>query len=626
MAEFPRSLKPNLDNIPILGESRPHEVPNGLQATLQQIVDDVITGLGCVGAMVATLEANNTLPVRAYAVDIAPGLIKQLEERLGASFIGPRSVAYLDDKKFKDNLGVRAVKGNNGRPEKFIVSDNLYDLFRPVVSKPLSFLAQQTTGIKQVIAVPFFLENEVVGNLFAATRNEFSTRDINFLIAFGHQAATAIQSQRRLAEAQALESIIFDLQASLTDENRAFKVITDAVVEKLGYLAAAVAPRIGHMLPVRAYTVNSNLISQDFVDTWQHRLGFELLGDRAVAYLDHEGYAEQLSARAIKSGQVQISDSLYDLVRPVIPQLPTLTIQKLLGIKQVISIPFFLEGEAIGNLYVVSQRNRFSLREQEVLKAFGQHAAISIRNAQLYRKSENLRETAQIFAKMAFSSAAYVHALRNHVGAFKMFWQIIKPELPKNSQMVGEDIAGRLNQATNILDHLHEPWRQQSDSQIDASKCLHRAVNSVIPNPQTLQARENIAIHLSLAENLPPVHTSPDMLTEAFRVLVKNALEALREKVRTDGKDGGDLWIESRPGPETMVDVLIRDTGIGIKPENLNKIFEIRWSTKDIGMGFGLFWTKDYIEGLGGSIKVESVWQQGTCFCIRLPISANEKP
>ncbi len=613
--------RPHSDTASLPGEHTPPNLPPGLQATLQRIVDDVVAGLGCVGAMVATLEPNNTLPVRAYTVDIAPSLVKQLEERLGISFIGPKSVAYLDDKKFKDNLGVRAVKGNNGHPEKFIISDSLYDLFRPVVNKPLSFLAQRATGIRQVIAVPFFLEDEVVGNLFAAARTEFSPQDIDFLIAFGHQAATAIQSQRRLAEAQALESIIFDLQASLTDENRAFKVITDAVIEKLGYLFAAVAPRIGNTLPVRAYTVNSNIVTQDFIDTWQRRLGFEILGEKAVAYLDREDYAEQLSVRAIKSGQVQISDSLYDLVRPVVPKLPTMTIQKLLGIKQVISIPFFLEGEAIGNLYVVSQRARFSLREQEVLKAFGQHAAISLRNAQLYRKSENLRETAQIFAKMAFSSAANVHALRNHIGAFKVFWQIIKPELTENFRMLGEDITGRLNQAANILDHLHEPWRQQPDSQTDVSQCLQRAINNIVPNQQILKTKENITLHLSLTENLPPVYTSPDMLTEAFRVLLKNAMEAVREKIRKDGRYSGGLWIESRAGHDPTVEVSIHDNGIGIKPENLNRIFEMKWSTKDIGMGFGLFWTKDYIEGLGGNIKVESIWQEGTSFCVRLPIS-----
>jgi signal transduction histidine kinase len=533
-------------------------------------------------------------------------------------------VAYLDDKKFQDNLSVRAVKGNNGQPEKFIISDSLYDLFRPVVNKPLSLLAQQAIGVKQVIAVPFFLEDEVVGNLFAATRTQFSPRDIDFLIAFGYQAATALQSQRRLAEAQALETVIFDLQASLTDETRAFKIITDAAVEGLGYLAALVAPRVGNTLPVRAYTVDSNVITQDFIDTWESRLGFELLGKKAVAYLDQPDFAGQLSVRAIKSGQVQISDSLYDLVRPVVPKFPADTIQKLIGIKQVIAIPFFLEEEAIGNLYVVSQRARFSTREQEVLQALGQHAAISLRNAQLYRNSENLRESAQIFAKMAFSAATNVHALRNHIGAFRMYAQLIKSQLSESSQKMGESIMERLNQAADILDNLHEPWRQQPDSQTDVNQCLSRAIDKIITDRHALASKDGITLHTALADNLPPVHTSPDMLTEAFRVVIKNALEAIREKLRENGREG-HLWVGSRLINNATVEVSIRDNGIGIKAENLSKIFEIKWSTKEIGMGFGLFWTKDYIEGMGGSIKVESDWQEGASFYINLSASPNNK-
>jgi signal transduction histidine kinase len=596
-----------------------------LQETLQQIVDDVVSSLGCVGAMVATLEVNNTLPVRAYSVDIPSDLIGQLEKRLGVGFIGPKSVAYLDGKKgekFKDNLSVRAVRGLNGRPEKFIVSDNLYDLFRPVVNKHLSRLAQQATGIKQVIAIPFFLQDEVVGNLFAAARKEFSAREIDFLTVFGHQAATAIQSQRRLAEAQALESVIFELQASLTDENRAFQIITDAVVERLGYLAAFVAPRIGNTLPVRAYTVDSTLITQEFIDTWQHRLGFELLGHRAVAYLDREDYAEQLSVRAIKSGQVHTSDSFYDLVRPVLPKLPVDTVQKLLSIKQVIAVPFFLKGEAIGNLYVVSWRSKFSVREQEILKAFAQQAAISIRNAQLYRQSEDRREVAQLFAKMAFSSAAYIHALRNHIGTFRMYFQMVKPQITNTSlQTLGDDVVERLNTAADILDNLHEPWHDTPDHPINVNTCLRRAIGKIIPDQDQLKAREGITIHTAFAEGLPPIKTSPDMLTEAFKILVKNALEAIKEKKNSHNRSSGNLWVETGLGDESTVEILLRDDGIGIKPEDLDKIFEMRWSTKEAGMGFGLFWTKDYIEGQGGSIRVDSTWQEGTCFQLNLPLT-----
>jgi len=120
-----------------------------------------------------------------------------------------------------------------------------------------------------------------------------------------------------------------------------------------------------------------------------------------------------------------------------------------------------------------------------------------------------------------------------------------------------------------------------------------------------------------LTTPLPVLQTSPDMLMESFRIILKNAIEALKEH----GKGTG-LWIESRVINPTLIEVVLRDDGIGIKPENVAKIFEMGWSTKQgKGMGFGLFWTKDYIEGLGGSIKVVSIWQQGTAFHLHFPVT-----
>ena len=64
------------------------EVPDispELQAVLQNIVDDVVRTLGCVGAMVAPLEGGNCLRVRAYAVDIESSLVEHLEKTLGVT-------------------------------------------------------------------------------------------------------------------------------------------------------------------------------------------------------------------------------------------------------------------------------------------------------------------------------------------------------------------------------------------------------------------------------------------------------------------------------------------------------------------------------------------------------------
>jgi two-component system nitrogen regulation sensor histidine kinase NtrY len=131
-----------------------------------------------------------------------------------------------------------------------------------------------------------------------------------------------------------------------------------------------------------------------------------------------------------------------------------------------------------------------------------------------------------------------------------------------------------------------------------------------------MENRLGIMVNRLLSPDLPSIKTLPDMLTEAFRVVIKNAVEAIERK----DQSGGELWVETCLSHGT-IDICIRDNGLGIKSENMNRVFEMGWSTKDgKGMGFGLFWTKDYLEGLGGSIRFESVWQEGATFYIRIPV------
>jgi signal transduction histidine kinase len=137
-------------------------------------------------------------------------------------------------------------------------------------------------------------------------------------------------------------------------------------------------------------------------------------------------------------------------------------------------------------------------------------------------------------------------------------------------------------------------------------------------------------VHLVLDPELPPIYTVSDMLTEAFKVLIKNAVEAIETRYSaarawpTAQSDTPaalrELRIESRRIDDTQILVTICDNGLGIRPEHLDDIFEMGWTTKETGLGFGLFWTKDYLEGLGGELVIESVWQHGTTSCVRLPV------
>ncbi|MDM8519122.1 GAF domain-containing sensor histidine kinase [Anaerolineales bacterium HSG6] len=608
-----------------------YDITPELQTLLQHVADDVVKRLGCVGAMVATLESDNSMPVRAYTIDIAPTLFHQLEKRLGATPIGPKSVSYLDDPKFQDNLSVKAVNGSNGTPE-IVVSDRLHDLFVPVVNKPLSDIAQKLSGIKQVIAVPFFLEDEVVGNLFAAARKKFSPQDIDFLTAFGRQAAVAIKSQRHLTETQALERVILALQTNITDETQVLQTIVDAVVKRLNYIGAMVATlESDNSLPVRAYSVN---IAENLLDFLLGKLGVDKIGSHFAAHLDDDRFKKNLCVQAIKGidghpAKSVVSNSLHDLFTPVINRPLSAIAQKMTGIKQVIAVPFSLNDQVVGNLFVATRRQRFSERERDLLATFGQQAAVGIRNARLYRHAEEQRQIAQVFAKMAFSAATNVHALRNHIGGFRTYLSMVKM-FPMLSEEHRNDILestssimNNLNESAEILDSLHEPWRKHQDEPTDVNSCLHNAVrksftkDALDRKAKKVTTQDGITIYKSLADDLPLIQTSPDMLTEAFRIVIKNAGEAL-----TEHKVGDSLWVESRLNVD-MIRVVIRDNGIGISPKNLAKIFEMGWSSKKgKGMGFGLFWTQDYVAGLGGKIRAESREKKGTTFFIDLPLDA----
>lgn len=611
--------KPNLPPVPPL--------PANLQATLQAIVDDVVYSMGCVGGMVATLENGNMLPVRAVRFNIPNPLVEQLTSFAGVNPIGAESVAYLDDRRYRQNLSVRAVIGKQGKPEKCVLSDRLYDLFRPIISEGLADQIQSWVGIKQVVAVPFFLENEVVGNLFAASAELFSERDIEFLIAFGHQAAAALQSQRNLSQLQALERVVFTLQRSMTDETQALQTIVDAVVHHLGYAGAMVATlESDNSLPVRAYAVDLNL---DLLRKLEKRLGVTFVGPHAMVYLDDPRYHNNLSVRAVQGDNGRpirylLSNSLHDLFRPIVNRPLSALAQRVTGIKQVVAVPFFLEDHVVGNLFVASRKVSFSPWEIQLLTSFGQQAAIAIHNARLYRKSEERRQIAQMFARMAFSASTAVHALRNHLGVASSHLQLLQmwPRIPpeKREQLLNNSgmVLDRLHEAAKILDNLHEPWRQSQDSLIDINDCLNWAAREVLPPTYNETVPPALTIHKDLGGALTPVSASADMMTELFRIIIKNGLEAVLEQ---GGQ--GEIWITSyQPTPDSL-EVRILDTGVGIQPKNLQRIFEMGWSTKKgQGMGFGLFWAKDYIEGLGGAIQVESVSGKGTTFIIRLPVTS----
>ncbi len=634
------NVKPNPRKNILSNSNLPTPVPiisPKLQTVLEQVAADVVNHMGCVGAMVATLEGGVALVVRAF------GNIGGMDERrrlpsfshLGK--LGPGVVLPLNDDEYADNLAVRGVLGEDGRIPTYLVTDSLADLYQPFLSRADADVLQEQAGIVQVVVLPFLLNGEVVGSLFAAVTEVLTNRQINVLSAFGRQAAVAIQNQRRLEAIQALEHIVLRLQARMTDEKEVLQTIVQGVVEDFGYTGAMVATlEDGRALPVRAYAVD---LDPAIVAAMEQTVGIGLLGPHAVVYLDDDQYQDNLSVRAVTglNGRPQkylVSDQLYDLFRPLVSADLARQAQDAMGIRQVIAVPFFQVDEVIGNLFVTTNKAQFTEWEISLLTALGQHAAAGLRNARLFREMSEQRRIAQTFGRMAFSTVASAHSLRNHVGNISGYMQLLQllPELDGDRRefilrelpMVVQEIG----KIVNILDNLNEPWQQPTVDMVNVNDSLSRALIEIFPRTPLLRDQAKIitetkvTLHFDLTENLPLIRTAKDMLSEAFRIIIKNAVEAM-----ASGHAAPQIWLETCQAAPNLIEVTIRDNGPGIAAENLAHIFEMGWTTKKgSGMGFGLFWTRDFIEGLGGKLVVSSALGEGTTFVIKLPVTAVPYP
>ena len=155
-------------------------------------------------------------------------------------------------------------------------------------------------------------------------------------------------------------------------------------------------------------------------------------------------------------------------------------------------------------------------------------------------------------------------------------------------------------------------------------------LNEIIENTVRIVERpahlHNIEITLDLDRDLPPVWVEPDLIEQVIMNMLVNAQHAI--------EDDGSITIQCRRSPELripdigmepvpMVEISIIDTGCGIPAEDLQRIFDPFFSSKEVGKGTGLGLSVSHgiVRAHGGCIEVESTVGQGTTFRICFPLN-----
>ena len=206
---------------------------------------------------------------------------------------------------------------------------------------------------------------------------------------------------------------------------------------------------------------------------------------------------------------------------------------------------------------------------------------------------------------------------RNNARAAVNFLDRQPPELGEVREAL-DCIVADTDRAREIIDRIRDHIRKAPPRK--ARFDLNDAIDEVIVLGQSAITKNGISVQTRLAEGLFPVEGDRVQLQQVILNLVLNAVEAM-SSVEAGPRD---LLIGTEQTQGNGVLVTIRDSGPGIDPENLGRVFEAFYTTKTSGLGMGLSICRSIVDAHGGRLWADANEPRGAVFRFALPGAENE--
>jgi signal transduction histidine kinase len=179
-----------------------------------------------------------------------------------------------------------------------------------------------------------------------------------------------------------------------------------------------------------------------------------------------------------------------------------------------------------------------------------------------------------------------------------------------NEKIITDTLSGLkvIDDMSNGLMSFVKNYRQLS--KIPSPKIEKIEIKSWLLNLKTLMVEMTknfeIALKITVSENCRTIYSDEKLLNQVVLNLIKNSIEALEES------QSGEIKIQVQKTDENRTLLTIKDNGMGISDEDLDKIFVPFFTTKEHGNGIGLSLSKQIIRKLGGSLAIKSKQDVGT--------------
>jgi two-component system sensor histidine kinase AtoS len=235
-----------------------------------------------------------------------------------------------------------------------------------------------------------------------------------------------------------------------------------------------------------------------------------------------------------------------------------------------------------------------------------------------------LKELAQKerLASLGQASAEFVHDLGNPLTIVWGYVQLLAKKLEKTESAEGVENSANskelniIEQNVRLCRDLLTMW--QSYGSVEASPrkpiSVSEIVREVSKGVASVATQSGVAFQTEICEEDCLLVGDGVQINRAIQNVLINAVQAAAER-----KGSVTLNCQQK---EFYVDIRVEDTGVGINPAQMSKIFDPYFTTKQgkSGTGLGLYITKKVVEDHNGSIKVDSTPDVGTTFTIRLPL------